>query len=159
MIQKTQPKPSPSRPVLSLWKAEDWVGMVFSETPPRRHRNETPRGTHKEQGECAMKGLLRAFTLATLLAATAAAAQTPSVQRMRFTGDDRTFSVVATATANVTSDESFLHVTLDQGVIRATPVAKEPKPSPVFASISPAPRNPVTGKSCAARSVFRSTSS
>jgi hypothetical protein len=79
-------------------------------------------------GESAMDRFARALTLATLLAATAASAQVPSSnQRMRFTGDGAVFGVVATATANVSADESFLHVALDQSTIRATPIAKEPR--------------------------------
>lgn len=75
-----------------------------------------------------MYAIVRALMLVVLLAATDTPAQTPSpTQRMHFKGDDSIFSVVATATATVSADESFLHVALDQAVLRATPVAKEPK--------------------------------
>ena len=61
-----------------------------------------------------MKGIARALMLGALMATTAAGAQSPSsTQHMRFTGSENTFSVVATATANVSADEAFLRVALD----------------------------------------------
>lgn len=72
-----------------------------------------------------MGEVFRALTLGALLAATAVAAQTPT-QHMRFTGDDKVFSAVATATATVSADDSFLRVRLEEGTIRSTSVAKGP---------------------------------
>jgi len=70
----------------------------------------------------------RALMLAALLAATATGAQAAAAaQRVQFSGPDGVFSVVATASAQVTAEPQFLRVTLEPGVIRATTVAKEPK--------------------------------
>jgi hypothetical protein len=75
-----------------------------------------------------MERMTRALMLAALLAATAASAQTAATaQRVQFSGADAVFNVVATASAQVTLEPPFLRVTLEPGVIRATPVAKEPK--------------------------------
>ena len=75
-----------------------------------------------------MEWMTRALMLAALLAATATNAQTAAAaQRVQFSGDDATFGVVATASAQVTLEPPFLRVTLEPGVIRATAVAKEPK--------------------------------
>jgi hypothetical protein len=75
-----------------------------------------------------MEWMTRALMLAALLAATATGAQqTAAAQRVQFRGDDATFAVVATASAQVTLEPPFLRVTLEPGVIRATAVAKEPK--------------------------------
>jgi hypothetical protein len=72
-----------------------------------------------------MERATRTIILAALLAAMAVAAQTASAaQRIQFTGADRVFGVVATASANVTVDAPFLRVTLEQGTIRATALAR-----------------------------------
>ena len=106
-----------------------------------------------------MKGLFRALSLGVLLAATAAAGQSSSpTQRMRFTGDERVFGVVATATATVSADESFLRVTLDQGTIRATQIAKVPTTITGFRIDLAHTNESGNWKSCGGPNAFRWTS-
>jgi len=104
------------------------VGMMSAGAQHIAAMSLASKETHKEQGSAQMNGVFRVFAFSGLLAATAVAAQTSSThQRMRFAGSEAVFGVIATATANVSADESFLHVALDQATIRATPVAKGPQ--------------------------------
>ena len=75
-----------------------------------------------------MQRVLRALTLDASPAATAAAARAPATdRRTRLAGGETVFGVVATASANVRADESFLRVAPDPTTIGETSIATGPR--------------------------------